>query len=390
MSTLSLRQLQTRLWHLIAITTVALVGLMGSIPVPSATIAHGTIGGALRPIPLGTSEMGVVAAVLTQTDARVAAGEALVNLSDTALRAQLAALDAEETLLLTRLTPGAALVPIISAEAEAHLATLAADSAGLAARLSILATRLPLAQATADAQSQLAATGRAPAPAARAATEAVAALRSEQAALQAAYDAIPLQREVILQRRSLRQAEVAENTAAQRASTQARLIAVRAERAALTQRLSQTRIIAPAAGRLITLDATVGQVVRPGDTVAMLLPDSPTNQAVVPVPPAQASQISVGQAARLVPAGFQRGEITGHVSAISADTLSDANGAAYYRVTVTLPDDSGLRAGHPVDAYFTGPSRVILGYLLQPLTAALRATLREPALPHIAAAPQSD
>ncbi|WP_273690108.1 HlyD family efflux transporter periplasmic adaptor subunit [Ketogulonicigenium vulgare] len=388
----TLAGLMRSLWHLGAALLVILGGLGALLPIPTATVARGTMTAPMAAIPLMTIEGGQVADSFGAIDQAVFADQRLLGLDDRALRMQRDALLAEAALLQTRrlALQDPALADAIAADRAASLAVLAQEETGLSARLSLLENRLPRAQRQAEAQAQLATSGAIPAAAALAAQEDLGALQDSHAALTAGLAAIPERRAALFSQAAMRIEELASQTATQISAIDARLVAITAEENTLDLRIAQYQITAPVAGRLLTYTASPGQILRPGEVFASLLPDGTPQQATLPIAPEQATHLHIGQPARLTAIGFQQAEISAHISAISAEPLLDDQGRAYLRVSLRLDHPADLRPGQPVEVRFTGPARPLLAALADPLTRALHTALREPPLPAVAAPAQSD
>src|SRR4029453_12595976 len=109
---------------------------------------------------------------------------------------------------------------------------------------------------------------------------------------------------------------------------------------------------APASGLIHQLNVhTIGGVIRAGDTIMEVVPDSDDLQIEARLQPADIDQVRVGQKAfTRFPAFNQRTtpEVVGVVSYVSADTSRDAqSNANYFTVRVTLPEEEGRGAPRP-------------------------------------------
>lgn len=152
------------------------------------------------------------------------------------------------------------------------------------------------------------------------------------------------------------------------------------QRRGLLERLSRLDVRAPVAG--IVHGSTVfaqNAVIQPAEPLMYVIPQDQPLIVTAQVDAIHIDQVHVGQIATLrFPAFNQRltPEVTGQVTAISADVLQDqATGVSYYRVEVIpqpedLPKLQGqdLLPGMPVEAYLRTEDRTPLSYLTKPLT----------------------
>lgn len=184
---------------------------------------------------------------------------------------------------------------------------------------------------------------------------------------------------------------------AERQSELARQIAdIRAELAVIEQDLAsaedvleRTTIRAPVAGQIVALNQqTIGGVVRPGETIAEIVPLNEKLIIEARIRPTDIDIVSIGQTSRITFSALSRSlpQVDGTVVRVAADVLiDDQTGMSYYpaEIEVAQKDVAALhiadrlRAGMPVDVMIKSESRTILQYLLQPLTDTLRRSLRE-------------
>lgn len=144
--------------------------------------------------------------------------------------------------------------------------------------------------------------------------------------------------------------------------------------------LDRIEMRAPASGVIHQLNVhTIGGVIRPGDTIMEVVPDSDDLLIEARLQPTDIDQVRVGQKAfTRFPAFNQRTtpEVAGVVSFISADTTRDqSNNASYFTVRVTLPDEERRRlvglqlvSGMPAEVFMQTGSRTMLSYLFKPIT----------------------
>ena len=149
--------------------------------------------------------------------------------------------------------------------------------------------------------------------------------------------------------------------------------------ARLEERVDRLDIRAPVSGRLLGLQVTTPRaVLRPADAVAYIIPQDRPLVITAQISPLHVDEVHPGQKVKLVfPAFPSRGapELTGELSQISADTLTDqASGATYYRAEISLSAEEAKRLGQPllpgmpVEAFIQTGARTPLAYLLKPFT----------------------
>jgi HlyD family secretion protein len=144
--------------------------------------------------------------------------------------------------------------------------------------------------------------------------------------------------------------------------------------------LDRIEMRAPVSGVVHQLNMhTIGGVIRAGDTIMEVVPDSDDLLIEARLQPADIDQVRMGQKAfTRFPAFNQRTtpEVAGVVSFISADTTRDqTNNASYFTVRVTLPDEERRRlvglqlvSGMPAEVFMQTGSRTMLSYLFKPIT----------------------
>lgn len=178
------------------------------------------------------------------------------------------------------------------------------------------------------------------------------------------------------------------------ASTQLRDIGYRElelaeRRRALTERIARLDILAPVSGIVLGLQVTTPRaVLRPADPVLYLIPQDRPLVIAAQVQPFHIDQISIGQPVKLVFSAFPARttpELTGHITVISADALTDPNTKqSYYRAEI-VPDVGEMEKlegltlipGMPVEAFIRTDERTPLAYLLKPFTDYFARAFRE-------------
>ena len=124
---------------------------------------------------------------------------------------------------------------------------------------------------------------------------------------------------------------------------------------------------------------TVGGVIRAGDTVLQIVPDSENLLVEARLQPNDIDQVRTGQKAFVRLSAFNQRvtpQLIGEVSYVSADTSHDQqSNAAYFSVRVTLPEQerrklAGLQlvAGMPAEVFMQTGSRSMISYLVKPIT----------------------
>ena len=159
---------------------------------------------------------------------------------------------------------------------------------------------------------------------------------------------------------------------------------------AAQESLSGTEVVAPVDGYVFNLtQSTEGGVAQPGEMLMQIVPVNQPLQITAMVKPTDIAEVRVGMPARVTLTAFNprtTPEIEGTVSLVSADAAIDpATHASFYvvRVKVAPKDlaragkDVHLSPGMPASVSIITSSRTIMGYILAPITDAMRSALRE-------------
>ncbi len=158
---------------------------------------------------------------------------------------------------------------------------------------------------------------------------------------------------------------------------------------AATDQLARVDIRAPQDGMVHQLSAhTVGGVIGPGELIMQIVPSNDSLIVETQIAPVDIDQVQVGQEANLrLSALNQRTtpEITGIVRQISADLSQDERtGVGYYTVLLSIPDDQlslldgvQLVPGMPVEVFIQTEPRTALSYLTKPLVDQVARAFRE-------------
>jgi len=172
---------------------------------------------------------------------------------------------------------------------------------------------------------------------------------------------------------------------------------IQSELAEIEQRLAASRdvlertlITAPVDGTVVALRfRTPGGVIRPGEPVLEIVPDSEELLIDARVSPMDIDVVRAGLPARVVLPAFQQRhmpQIQGRVRQISADALTDPQtGQRFFEARIEIDRNQlaalepalELTAGMPAEVYITTGERTALDYLLSPFYDSLRRAFRE-------------
>ncbi len=165
--------------------------------------------------------------------------------------------------------------------------------------------------------------------------------------------------------------------------------------AALREQIDRLTVRAPAAGRVVGLSIfTVGGVVSGGQKLMDIVPQNQPLVIECRVKPDEANDLKIGQATEIrIPAFRDRRlpMLTGKVSSISADALTDdKNGTTYFKIEVSVPPsqlevirqfrgaEDGLRPGLPVEVVVPLRKRSAFDYFVEPIREMLWKSFRQP------------
>jgi HlyD family secretion protein len=164
-----------------------------------------------------------------------------------------------------------------------------------------------------------------------------------------------------------------------------------AERAiAARDLLNRIEIRAPTSGVVNQLSAhTIGGVIRAGETIMEIVPDTDDLQIEARVEPRDIDHVRAGQKAFVRFTAFNQRttpQLQGTVFYVSADTGHDQQtNASYFTVRVVLPEDERRRLngqqlvpGMPAEVFMQTGSRTMMSYLLEPITDQMRRAFVEP------------
>ncbi len=155
-------------------------------------------------------------------------------------------------------------------------------------------------------------------------------------------------------------------------------------------RLRRVVLVAPQAGVVHeSIVHTVGGVVASGETLMMIVPTQDRLVIEVRLNPLDVDKISVGQKVIIRIPGFNARitpDLPARVMQVAPDLTRDQQtGISYFQARVMLDDDAigllppgeTLVPGMPAEAYIQTGSRTVLTYLLEPLEEQFRRAMRE-------------
>lgn len=153
--------------------------------------------------------------------------------------------------------------------------------------------------------------------------------------------------------------------------------------------LQRATVVAPQAGTVDQIFYTTpGSAVPPNEPFIRLVPEEDRLVITAKVAPGDVDALRLGQEARVRFSTLDRNlspEIPGKLTFVASERNDDSQtGLSYYRVEIEVAEsemdalDTGqLRAGQPVEVFFTTSSRSILSYALKPFMDQIRKAMRE-------------
>jgi HlyD family secretion protein len=153
--------------------------------------------------------------------------------------------------------------------------------------------------------------------------------------------------------------------------------------------LGRVEIVAPLDGTVQNLKVfTVGQVLRPAETLAEIVPDGEPLVVNAQFSPNDIDSVYAGQQAEIRFPAFHSREIPvmmGHIESVSHDRLMDEQTRQFYFLGVISLDRSDIpdeyrprvRPGMPAEVIVASGERTVLSYIVSPLTESLRKSFRE-------------
>jgi HlyD family secretion protein len=133
---------------------------------------------------------------------------------------------------------------------------------------------------------------------------------------------------------------------------------------------------------------TVGGVITAGDAIMMIVPKADDLSVEAKVNPQDIDKLQLGQKTLLRMSAFNQRttpELNGVVTRVSADVTTDQRtGQSYYTIRVSMPPEQVARLGDvkiipgmPVEAFVQTGDRTMLSYLMKPLSDQLMRSFRE-------------
>jgi len=153
--------------------------------------------------------------------------------------------------------------------------------------------------------------------------------------------------------------------------------------------LRRIEIRAPQDGMVLQSTVhTVGGVITAGDAIMMIVPQADALSVEAKVNPQDIDKLQIGQKTLLRLSAFNQRttpELNGVVTRVSADVTTDQRtGQSYYTIRVSMPPEEVARLGDnkiipgmPVEAFVQTGDRTMFSYLLKPLSDQFMRAFRE-------------
>jgi HlyD family type I secretion membrane fusion protein len=153
--------------------------------------------------------------------------------------------------------------------------------------------------------------------------------------------------------------------------------------------LQRATVVAPQAGTVDQIFYTTpGSAVPPSEPFIRLVPEEDRLVITARIAPGDVDALRLGQETRVRFSTLDRNlspEIPGKLIFVAAERTDDPQtGLSYYRVEIEVAESEmdalgtgQLRAGQPVEVFFTTSSRSILSYALKPFMDQIRKAIRE-------------
>jgi membrane fusion protein, type I secretion system len=133
---------------------------------------------------------------------------------------------------------------------------------------------------------------------------------------------------------------------------------------------------------------TIGGVITAGDAIMMIVPQADALSVEAKVNPQDIDKLKIGQKTLLRLSAFNQRttpELNGLVTRVSADVTTDQRtGQSYYTIRVSMPPDEVARLGEakiipgmPVEAFVQTGDRTMMSYLMKPLSDQFMRSFRE-------------
>lgn len=183
--------------------------------------------------------------------------------------------------------------------------------------------------------------------------------------------------------------EFREKVVAELETTDAGAAELKQQISATVQQLGRVVIRSPVAGVVHELNQyTIGGVVQPGQVLMQIISDHGQHEFELNVDAVSVDQVQVGQRAIIrFPAFNQRTtpELNGKIESLSPSSVVDEqSGLTFYRIIVSINEaemgrlgSNRLVSGMPVEGFVPTSERTVLSYLIKPLMDQLAYALRE-------------
>ncbi|MBP2234284.1 membrane fusion protein [Sinorhizobium kostiense] len=160
-------------------------------------------------------------------------------------------------------------------------------------------------------------------------------------------------------------------------------------RTATTDQLRRLDITAPLSGRVYQLAIhTVNGVINPGETLMLVVPEADDLTVEARVAPHDIDQIHVGQPVEIRFSAFNQRttpEVEAEVVTVAPDLVTDErSGTSYYPLRIRPKPESlakltglSLYPGMPAEVFIKIADRTVISYLAKPLTDQMRHAFRE-------------
>ncbi len=155
-----------------------------------------------------------------------------------------------------------------------------------------------------------------------------------------------------------------------------------------TDRVLRTDILSPVDGVVKSLYYnTVGGIIKPGDTVAEVIPSNEVLLIEARIQPQDRARLWPGQLANIKVTAYDvsiHGHLTGIISDISADTFLDEGTRAPYYLVKVESNVKGFGGGKPIypgmvaEVDIVAGERTIMTYLASPILKVFNSALKEP------------
>ncbi len=164
---------------------------------------------------------------------------------------------------------------------------------------------------------------------------------------------------------------------------------IREAQTALQDRVKRTTLRSPVRGIVQRLYVnTIGGVVNPGNNILDIVPQDDSLLVEVNIEPADIADVHVGQFARLKFSAYDfaiHGSLQGIVTFISADTITNEDGASHFLVRIkpnrlhlgASSEELPVKVGMTAEADIITDKKTILSYLTEPVHRGIDKALRE-------------